>query len=479
MSKELKVRNPRCGAFDYQITPPDESALIDIAKQLKKAQPAWAERPLEARIAVLEDFIKSIAAQRETLLEALVTDTGRYGISVAEVDGMAAQLARWAQVARNFSTSAPPHQTTHASIDYISQYVPFGLVGVISPWNFPLTLSFIDSLPALLGGNAVLIKPSEITPRFAAPLRAMLESVEGLRDVLAIIDGDGQTGAQLIKQVDAICFTGSVKTGKQVAQNAAAQFIPAFLELGGNDPAIVLADADLDHASTALLRASILNTGQACQSIERIYVAQPLYEDFCQQLCDKAGQVKLNKASLYEGHIGPFIDGRQGDIVAAQLEDAREKGAKILMGGEIEREGGVWCLPTIVTNATHDMALLQDETFGPILPIIPFADETEAARLANDTRYGLSAAVFSTDLDHAETIARQIQAGAVSINDASLTGFVHEAEKNSFKSSGLGASRMGESGYTRFFRKKALIRNMDAPAPITQFDEAKNKSANA
>ena len=325
----------------------------------------------------------------------------------------------------------------------------------------------------MIAGNAILLKPSEIAPRFAQPLRSLLAEVPELDAVMTIIDGDGTTGAELINHVDAICFTGSVKTGRGVAESAARNFIPAFLELGGNDPAIVLEDADLERATTSLLRASILNTGQACQSIERIYVVNTLYEEFLSLLIAKAKVVTLNRDNLHEGHLGPLINYQQGDIIEAQLLDAVEKGAVIHTGGKIERHGGVWCLPTVVTNVNHSMKLMTDETFGPVMPVMPFETEEEAIELANDTSFGLSAAIFSRNREHAETVGSKIEAGGISLNDASLTGFVHEAEKNSFKLSGLGGSRMGPAGYLRFFRKKALIWNAGQIADVEQFNEAR------
>jgi succinate-semialdehyde dehydrogenase/glutarate-semialdehyde dehydrogenase len=327
------------------------------------------------------------------------------------------------------------------------------------------------AIPALMAGCGVIIKPSEITPRFAEHVRQAIAKTEGLSSVFDIIDGDGETGATLVDHVDAICFTGSVKTGRLVAERAARNFIPAFLELGGNDPALVLEDADLDRAATSLLRASILNTGQACQSIERIYVARPLYDDFVKKLVAGAEKVRLNKDDVHDGHIGPLILGRQGDIIESQLEDARSKGADVLCGGVIERDGGTWCRPTVIVNVSADMSLMRDETFGPILPVVPFDTDEEAIALANDTEFGLSAAVFSENIDHAISVAQQIDAGGISINEASLTGFVHEAEKNSFKLSGMGGSRMGPAGLTRFFRKKALIQSNGPAMDIDMFNE--------
>jgi acyl-CoA reductase-like NAD-dependent aldehyde dehydrogenase len=352
-----------------------------------------------------------------------------------------------------------------------SQLAPYELVGVISPWNFPMLLSMIDAIPALVAGCSVAIKPSEVTPRFIEPLRATIEAVPALCEVLAILPGDGATGAALIDEVDAICFTGSVRTGRVVAEAAARNFIPAFLELGGKDPAIITASADLECAASATLRASVFNTGQACQSLERIYVEEPVYQPFVARLVKLAQAVTLNYPDIHQGQLGPLIFERQAEIIAEQIADALAQGAQVLTGGEIETlGGGLWIRPTVMTNVNHEMKLMTEETFGPIMPVMRFTTIDKAIQLANDSQYGLSAAVFAGAEAEAEVIARQINAGAISINDGALTGLMYEAEKNSFKFSGLGGSRMGPSGMRRFFRQKALIFQTGQPATLAQFD---------
>lgn len=470
--RQIDVVNPRTGAVDFHIQAANEEDIALCVADIRKAQPKWAAYTVSQRAEILQLFANQLLAHRREMLAALSQDTGRYLISVSELDGLLNNIARAEAFAQK--ALAAPEEEKQASVPNISyrhQLVPYGLVGVISPWNFPLTLSLIDAIPALMAGCAVILKPSEITPRFAVCLRKAIQETPELNTVFSVVDGDGKTGAALIDQVDAICFTGSVATGRLVAAQAARNFIPAFLELGGNDPALVLADADIDQAVTSLLRASILNTGQACQSIERIYVARPLFDDFVAKLVEAAERVELNKLDIHSGHIGPLIYGRQGDIIEAQLADARARGARILCGGSIERDGGVWCRPTVIVDVTPDMKLMQDETFGPVLPIVPFDNDAEAIGLANDTSFGLSAAVFSSDEGHARSVASQIDAGGISINEASLTGFVHEAEKNSFKLSGMGGSRMGPAGLTRFFRKKALIQNHGPAMSIDMFNE--------
>jgi acyl-CoA reductase-like NAD-dependent aldehyde dehydrogenase len=235
----------------------------------------------------------------------------------------------------------------------------------------------------------------------------------------------------------------------------------------------VTASANIEQAAATVLRASIVNTGQACQSLERIYVQDTIYAAFGQQLVELAEQVTLNYPDVHHGQIGPLIFARQAEIIAEQIADAVSLGAQILCGGKIETHGGgLWIRPTVLTNVNHTMKVMTEETFGPIIPMMSFATVEEAIALANDSAYGLSASVFAGSEAEAITIAHRIQAGAISLNDGSLTGIMHEAEKNSFKLSGLGGSRMGTAGFLRFLRKKALLVQTGQAAPIQRFDEA-------
>jgi acyl-CoA reductase-like NAD-dependent aldehyde dehydrogenase len=289
-----------------------------------------------------------------------------------------------------------------------------------------------------------------------------LNTIPHLRDALNFVEGAGQTGAALIEEVDLICFTGSVETGRVVAETAARNFIPAYLELGGKDPAIVLESADLDLATSAILWGSVVNTGQSCLSIERIYVAESIYEEFYHLLVTKAHRLQLAYPTIESGEIGPIISEKQAAIINEHLKDAVDKGAIIHCGGKVEEiGGGWWCRPTVITNVHHFMKIMNEETFGPIMPIMPFSSIEEAIDLANDSIYGLSAAIFAESAELALEIGMQLDVGAISINDAGLTAIMHEGEKNAFKFSGLGGSRMGPAGLKRFLRKKAFLIKMN------------------
>ena len=457
MSKPIEIRNPRTGKYDYVIVPPPEKLLAQQCNRLRRAQQSWFDLGLNGRIDALLEFKDTIYSTRDTLTEALVIDTGRLSVSKLEVDSFLSGIERWCRLGSKLLQDKEKG-TSIPFINLQQTAVPYSLVGVISPWNFPLLLSTIDTIPALLAGCAVIVKPSEITPRFMAPLMNVINNIPQLRDILAFVEGDGKTGAALVDNVDLVCFTGSVETGQQVAIAAAERFIPAFLELGGKDPAIVLESADIELATSALFWGSVVNSGQSCLSIERIYVAKNIYEDFYHKIVAKAHNLNLAYPTLDSGEIGPIISERQAAIINEHLKDAVEKGAVIHCGGEVEEiGGGWWCHPTVITEVNHDMKLMNEETFGPIMPIMSFSTAEEAIELANDTYYGLSAAVFSESQDEALKVARQIDAVAISINDAGLTAMMHEAEKNAFKFSGLGGSRMGASALTRFMRKKAFL----------------------
>ncbi|MEH1828454.1 MAG: aldehyde dehydrogenase family protein [Nostoc sp.] len=456
MTKPIEVRNPRTGKFDYVIIPPPPRLVVQQCKRTRRAQVRWQQLGLEGRIEALQQWKQAILFGRDRLTEALVNDTGRLSTSVLEIDSFLSSIDRWCRLAPELLQESAKN-TAIPFIALQQTSVPYSLVGVISPWNFPLLLSTIDTIPALLAGCAVIVKPSEITPRFVAPLMTALNTVPKLHDVLTFVEGAGATGSTLIENVDLVCFTGSVATGRKVAQAAAKQFIPAFLELGGKDPAIVLESANLELATSAILWGSVVNTGQSCLSIERIYVADSIFEKFYHQLVAKAHRLQLAYPTVESGEIGPIIAEKQAAIISDHLLDAVEKGAVIHSGGVIEDlGGGWWCRPTVLTQVNHSMKVMTEETFGPIMPVMPFSTVEEAVSLANDSIYGLSAAVFASETEALE-IAHQIDAGAISINDAGLTAIMHEGEKNAFKFSGMGGSRMGAAALKRFMRKKAIL----------------------
>jgi len=473
MISSIDVRNPRNGKFDYQVPALTTQEIAILASELREAQTAWESIGIEQRCDVLTQWQHALKENAESIIEALSTDTGRHTISELEVFGLIGMIDRWVQQApKLIEPAATSHSKIAPSVAIRHKLVPYPLVGIISPWNFPLTLSMIDCVPALLSGAAILLKPSEVTPRFIQPLLETVEQVDGLKGVLNIVTGGPETGIAIIDHVDTICFTGSVTTGRKVGMQAAKNFIPAFLELGGKDPAIVLPCADIESATDAILRSAVGSTGQACQSLERIYVHESIFDKFVATITEKAKGAKYNWPDIDKGELGPLIFAPQAQKISDQLTQATEAGAKILCGGTVENhDDGCWIAPTVVTNVDHSMILMTEETFGPIVPIMSFQSTEQAIQLANDSIYGLSGAVFGNDDDEINKVAEQIEVGAVSINDASLTALVQDAEKNSFKFSGIGGSRMGESGFHRFLRKRAILQQTSKPNSISIMSE--------
>ena len=452
----IQVRNPRTGENDYSFEATSSDEISNIVAELKQNQPSWASKSVDERADVLDQWAKMVAESDE-LLEALIADTGRYFICTGEVAQLTKMVPGWRALGNRVFSEQEPLQSTVPSVTYTHQYKAFEVVGIIGPWNFPFLITLIDLIPALMAGSTVIVKPSEITPRFIKPIQDIIEKIPELHKVCRFVQGGGQTGQDLIENVDALCFTGSVKTGKLVYESGARNFIPVYAELGGKDPVIITEHADPIDSARIVLRASVQATGQACQSIERVYVHKSIAEKFTESLAQQASEVTLNYPDVRQGHIGPLIFDKQADIIADHLQDATEKGATILTGGEIEDHGGgKWVKPTVIKDVDHSMKVMTEETFGPVIPVMAYEKINNAIDLANDTIYGLSAAVLAGSHEEAADIAKQIDAGAVTLQDCGATTYVFDGEKNWFKLSGIGASRMGEMGMLRFFRKKVL-----------------------
>ena len=327
---------------------------------------------------------------------------------------------------------------------------------MIGPWNFPVVLTFGDAIAGLLAGAAVLFKPSEVTPL------GLREVVHGWREevgappVVDIVFGVSETGTALVDEVDFVQFTGSVATGRRVAQRAAARLIPYSLELGGKDPVIVTRDADIDRAVNGIAWGAFVNSGQVCVSLERAYVEEPVYEDFLQRLAAKVASLRQGQdGGRVEMDVGAMTTPRQTEIVAAHVEDARAKGARILTGGRRADRDGEWYEPTVIADADHSMTVMRDETFGPVLAVMKVRDVDEAVRLANDSPYGLASSVFAGDAADAERIARRLEAGTVNVNDACVAPMCIDVPMGGWKQSGIGA-RNGPYAMLKYTRAMTL-----------------------
>jgi succinate-semialdehyde dehydrogenase/glutarate-semialdehyde dehydrogenase len=325
-------------------------------------------------------------------------------------------------------------------------------VGIISPWNYPFSVPSVQTLTALATGNAVALKPSEFTPYSSLELQRLLREAGLDRDLLQVITGEGGAGAALLAaDVQKVVFTGSVATGKSVAQAAAARLLPVVLELGGKDPMIVLEDADIDVASSAAVWGAFMNAGQTCLSVERCYVHESIYQKFLQACVEKTAKLRIGSASRVssagEGacdpnpgvDVGPMIHERQLSIVQSHVHDAMVRGARLLAGGKpLPQLGPNFFAPTILADVDHSMAVMIEETFGPVLPVRSFKTEDEAVALANDSAYGLAASIFTGDRKRGEALARRIMAGTVMVNDVLACFGISEAPHGGVKASGIG-----------------------------------------
>jgi len=469
-SRLIDVFDPRTGLVDLRLTVPDPEEVRSLAGRLRSAQPAWHALGLEGRIAVMQRWAKAIESHADSIIAADSRDTGFGQISrIAPammqgfLRGTCAQApAQWAAAVRAGVSRTQPH------VHYDSVLKPFALVGVISPWNAPTMLSMLHAIPPLVAGCAVLVKPSEVTPRFAAAIKSSFADIPELRAVFDFVLGDGATGAAVIDNIDLLSFTGSVPNGRRVAEACARRLIPCELELGGKDPIVIAATANLEDAVSATIRGALTSTGQVCFSIERVYVERPLHEAFVKAVVERAAKIRLNYPNPLEGQLGPFISLRQADIVDAHLDDALAKGARLVAGGKSETlGGGRYMRPTVLTNVNHSMIIMREETFGPVIPVMAYDTPEEAVALANDTSFGLSAAVMAGTEEEARAIGERINAGNTSLQDAFLTFAAGPAEADSWGASGLGGKR---SGIQRYLKRQALLLNTAKPTCLTTED---------
>ena len=332
---------------------------------------------------------------------------------------------------------------------------PYGVIGIVSPWNYPFSIPATETLAGLVAGNAIVVKPSELTPLVVLELAALLHDSGVPQEVFQVVVGDGATGAELLNsEIDKLVFTGSVPTGKRIAQAAAARLLPVVLELGGKDPMLVLEDADIDVASSGAVWGAFVNAGQTCLSVERCYVHRKIYQPFLEACVRKTERLRVGNGMNPETDMGPMIHQRQLHIVEQQVADAKARGAQVLTGGvRMPELGPNFYAPTVLAGVTHEMLIMREETFGPVLPIMPFDSEEEAVCLANDSEFGLAASVWTRDRARGEAMARRINAGTVMVNDVVSCFGISEAPHGGFKSSGIGRTH-GRFGLEEMVRIK-------------------------
>ena len=393
----------------------------------------------------------AIYERREDVLDVVTRETGKPRVEaiLAELllaldtaDFLARQAPRWLRPER-----VPHHNLALKAKSGWLEFEPHGVVAIISPWNFPFSIPMTETIPALVAGNAVLLKPSELTPATGALVGELIEQTGFPKNVVQVVQGGGDAGAALIEAGPAkVFFTGSVATGRRIAEACAAKLIPSVLELGGKDAMIVLADADLEIASSAAVWGGFTNCGQACLSVERIYVEQPAAERFTELCVEKTKKLRLGSAADSGADIGPMIRLRQLEKVEQQLREAEQMGARILTGGGRRADlGANFIEPAVVANVDHTMQLMREETFGPVLAIRAVASPDEAVALANDSAFALSASVWTRDARRGRELASRIRAGSVMVNDVASYYGISEAPHGGPGASGWGRthSRLG------------------------------------
>jgi acyl-CoA reductase-like NAD-dependent aldehyde dehydrogenase len=459
---EIAVENPATGQSAGTVPDLGAAAVAEMARRARIAQPAWEAYGFDGRGRILLRAQKWVMDNAERVIETIVSETGKTfeDASIAEIGYAGNAFGFWAKNAPEYLADehVKSSQLLVKGKKLTLRYRPLGLIGVIGPWNYPLTNSFGDCIPALAAGNSVILKPSEVTP-----LTSLLMA-EGLRecglpdDVLQIATGRGETGAALVEEVDMIMFTGSTRTGRKVAEAAARRLIPASLELGGKDPMLVLADADLERAANFATYYGMQNAGQTCISIERVYVEEPVYDEFVAKVSDKVRALRVGApAGPGSVEVGAITFPPQLETIEAHVADAIDKGARALTGGHaVAGVPGRFYEPTVLVDVDHTMKCMTEETFGPTLPIMRVADAEEAVRLANDSPYGLGASVFSRDTTRGEQIARRLEVGAANVNDAMINYTALELPMGGVKASGLG-SRHGMGGIRKYCSQQALV----------------------
>jgi acyl-CoA reductase-like NAD-dependent aldehyde dehydrogenase len=472
-AKTIPVTNKATGEVIGHGPDLDREQIGELAARARMVQPAWEAMGFDGRAEVMYALRRWLVANSDRLLKTISEENGKvWEDAQLELFYTADALSYWGKRAKKYlkDQTFRPHSAFLLGSKAILRYRPYGLVGVIGPWNYPLINNFGDAIPALMAGNSVLLKPSSITPLTSLLVAEGLREVGAPEDVFLVASGSGGAGSAVVDFVDMVHFTGSTETGKKIMAQAAETVTPVTLELGSSDPMVVCADADLERAAGAALFYSMQNGGQTCISVERVYVEEPVYEEFVNKVADRARALRQGvPAGAGSMDVGAMTTADQADIVERHVRDAVEKGAKVVAGGSRNhRGGGIFFQPTILRDVDHTMEIMKEETFGPTLPIMRVRDTEEAIRLANDSQFGLDSSVFTRNRAKGEQIARRIEAGATVVNDCMTNYFATEVPIGGIKQSGFGA-RHGAIGIQKYCHPHNILVTRFAPAKSPLF----------
>jgi len=472
--ERLSSYNPATGDLLGSV-PIYSAADVDAAvARARVASETWSTRTFAARNEELDAFRHALAAAADTIADILHRENGKPELEALTEVMMSLGHLKHA-VSRAETAMAPKKVSAGLLANFRAtiSYAPLGVVAVIGPWNYPLNTPMGSIAYALAAGNAVVWKPSELTPLVALEIEKIAKQTFALPDLLQVVTGAGATGAALAKSaVDKISFTGSAATGKRVMLAAAERLTPVLMELGGKDPMIVSDDADLAKAAEAAVYGGLTNAGQACISVERVYVAESVHDKFVEEVVK---QVRDLKVGGDDGDLGAMTSEAQVKIVKDHLDDAVAKGAKVLTGGP-NAIAGSFIQPTVLTGVTHQMKVMTEETFGPVIPIQKVKSVDEAVRLANDTRYGLGSSVFAGK--SARSIAAKLRAGMTSINSVMAFAGIYGLPFGGVGESGFGRIH-GDEGIREFSRVKSTAEQAFAlPINMMSFKQPKNAAKN-
>jgi len=469
---QFAVHNPATQEIIGTLPNLGAAQIAGAVAKAAAAQVRWAATPVKERLKILSRFADLLCEQKEAVAAVISREAGK-----PQAEALSTEILVVLDTVKYLRNTLPgflrpepvPHGNPAMKLKRgMLLREPYGVVGIISPWNYPFSVPSVQTLTALATGNAVALKPSEFTPYSSLELQRLLREAGLDHELLQVITGEGGAGAALLAaDVQKVIFTGSVATGKRVAQTAAARLLPVVLELGGKDPMIVLEDADVDVASSAAVWGAFMNAGQTCLSVERCYVHEAIYEKFLQKCVEKTNRLRVGSSShplrrtesgdnethagakdgapgaehpeQAEIDVGPMIHERQLKIVQSHVENAISRGVRLLAGGKpLSNLGPNFFAPTILADVDHSMAVMIEETFGPVLPVRSFKTEDEAVALANDSYYGLAASIFTSDRKRGEALAHRIVAGTVMVNDVLACFGISEAPHGGVKASGIG-----------------------------------------